>query len=457
LVRFNTNVDNQKKSVGAADKAVKDLGGTVSAQVSSIINNIGNAARALDTVLAPSLENILGTINSILTQANKALAAFSDVAVGDVNRALFDFSAGATTGSLGAPAFEALRKSVSQLNPAIAQSEQDLEKYTRALSDVEVQLQRIGPNAGAGFLKLQEDVNKAISAQTNAILARKAALAQAGVKPKATETDKPDPNLDRVNKLLTQLEKTGPKTAKAAKDFTDFAVAGLDPTLKAEQSFARQVIQLTNGNMLLQARLEGGEKEEQQRQRIEEIIESAGFKDAERINNARETLQTLFDQTNALTEQERVAKRQRQLFESIGATIKSGIVDTIMSAIDGTKTLGESLSGLLKQLGGMFLQAGVSQIGKGLKIPGFANGGSIPGGKPAIVGERGPELFVPSRSGRIVPNHAMGGVGSITVNVDATGSSVQGNAEDSKRLGDAIGLAIRQELIKQKRPGGLLG
>jgi hypothetical protein len=42
------------------------------------------------------------------------------------------------------------------------------------------------------------------------------------------------------------------------------------------------------------------------------------------------------------------------------------------------------------------------------------------------------------------------------VNVDATGTNVQGNGDDQKRLGEAIGVAVRQELIKQKRPGGLL-
>jgi hypothetical protein len=50
----------------------------------------------------------------------------------------------------------------------------------------------------------------------------------------------------------------------------------------------------------------------------------------------------------------------------------------------------------------------------------------------------------------------MGGSNNIVVNVDATGSSVQGNGDESKRLGEVIGVAIRQELIKQKRPGGLL-
>lgn len=40
---------------------------------------------------------------------------------------------------------------------------------------------------------------------------------------------------------------------------------------------------------------------------------------------------------------------------------------------------------------------------------GFANGGNPPVGKASIVGERGPELFIPSVPGRIIPNNALGG------------------------------------------------
>ena len=88
-------------------------------------------------------------------------------------------------------------------------------------------------------------------------------------------------------------------------------------------------------------------------------------------------------------------------------------------------------------------------------IPGFANGGNPPVGRPSIVGERGPELFVPRTAGTIVPNHAMGGA-NVTVNVDASGSSVQGDGSSAQQLGKAIGAAVQAELIKQKRPGGLL-
>ena len=85
----------------------------------------------------------------------------------------------------------------------------------------------------------------------------------------------------------------------------------------------------------------------------------------------------------------------------------------------------------------------------------YANGGS---GRFGLMGEAGPEAIMPLRRG---PNgklgvEASGGVGNVVVNVDAQGTSVQGNQPNAKALGSAIGAAVQAELIKQKRPGGLL-
>ena len=50
----------------------------------------------------------------------------------------------------------------------------------------------------------------------------------------------------------------------------------------------------------------------------------------------------------------------------------------------------------------------------------MAEGGSVRGGMPITVGERGRELFVPSSSGTIVPNHDMSNLGSnFTFNIQA--------------------------------------
>jgi hypothetical protein len=59
-------------------------------------------------------------------------------------------------------------------------------------------------------------------------------------------------------------------------------------------------------------------------------------------------------------------------------------------------------------VGGLFASIG--------KIFGFANGGNPPVGRPSIVGERGPELFVPKSAGTIVPNGQFGQGGNQVIN-----------------------------------------
>ena len=83
-----------------------------------------------------------------------------------------------------------------------------------------------------------------------------------------------------------------------------------------------------------------------------------------------------------------------------------------------------------------------------------ANGGPVTGGSSYLVGERGPELFTPSRSGMITSNENLGST-NIVVNVDASGSSVEGDAQ-GQQFGEVLALAIQSEIVKQKRSGGLL-
>ena len=112
------------------------------------------------------------------------------------------------------------------------------------------------------------------------------------------------------------------------------------------------------------------------------------------------------------------------------------------------------------------LQSGGGLFGKGgLSVGGIigglfrANGGSVKAGQPYIVGERQPELFVPNRSGTIIPSVTSGGdsiTNIVNVSVDASGSSVQGDSGASQQLGETIALVVQETIVREKRNGGLL-
>tara|TARA_R100000353_G_scaffold148756_3_gene107200 strand:- start:3785 stop:5842 length:2058 start_codon:yes stop_codon:yes gene_type:complete len=158
-------------------------------------------------------------------------------------------------------------------------------------------------------------------------------------------------------------------------------------------------------------------------------------------------------------------KDQDEIFKEIGDSIATGISDALVSAVEGTKSLGEAAKGVLSDISNQLLKLGINTLlkstGLGIfeNLQGFANGGKPPVGKPSLVGEKGPELFVPSGSGTIIPNKSLGGqsvVNNISVSVDASGTSVQGNDADANQFGEQLAAAIQAEIINQKRSGGLL-
>ena len=244
---------------------------------------------------------------------------------------------------------------------------------------------------------------------------------------------------------------------KALQDRIDVATKQRDIELKKEESFNRQLDSIGNQNELLRARLEGNLEEVQMQQQINKLVEEYG-------DDKRDAVELVVKEKFALQEQVKVAERMKSVYTEIGSTIKSGVVDAISSAVEGTRTLGEVASNVLRNIANRLLDLGVA-FGLNALFPGSslfpnpltgrANGGGVGAGRPYLVGERGPELFVPGAQGNIVPNNAMGST-SVVVNVDASGTEVQGNQGGADQLGRLIGAAVQAELIKQKRPGGLL-
>jgi lambda family phage tail tape measure protein len=76
-----------------------------------------------------------------------------------------------------------------------------------------------------------------------------------------------------------------------------------------------------------------------------------------------------------------------------------------------------------------------------------------------LMGEAGPEAIIPlkrGRDGKLGVAGGGGGTTNVVVNVDASGSKVEGDQSQAKALGNVISAAVQSELVRQKRPGGLL-
>ena len=180
---------------------------------------------------------------------------------------------------------------------------------------------------------------------------------------------------------------------------------------------------------------------------------------------------------NAETDLKEETESVNEQFKKIGKTIKASVVDGLTAAITGAQSLGEALGNILRQAGSLFVSFGLKQLFPFLAnangniydqsgfVP-FAKGGVVD--KPTLfpfakgiglMGEAGPEAIMPLRrgpSGRLGVEAAGGGVGNVVVNVDASGTAVQGDSNQADQLGKAIGAAVQAELLKQKRPGGML-
>jgi len=136
----------------------------------------------------------------------------------------------------------------------------------------------------------------------------------------------------------------------------------------------------------------------------------------------------------------------KQFGLSIANDLSGSMANAIVSGENFMVSLGNIFKDLAKQIAAMLVKAallaavfslipglGAAQTAKGgassfggiLKnmIGGsFASGGTPPLGKVSLVGEKGPELFVPSSSGTIVPNNEIGG--PVIPNVRITGDDL---------------------------------
>ena len=100
------------------------------------------------------------------------------------------------------------------------------------------------------------------------------------------------------------------------------------------------------------------------------------------------------------------------------------VFEKMAEAIRKKKTEQDKLNNSLKTEIGLRAVLALFGGGGGGGIPFLAEGGSLQRGQPAIVGEEGPELFVPNQSGSVIPNNQLG---QTTTTGDMMGDAVTVN------------------------------
>ena len=223
---------------------------------------------------------------------------------------------------------------------------------------------------------------------------------------------------------------------------------------------------LQKENELNRAIIAGKEEEFLLNQAIEEKIKSMGLNMEDLNSTQLERIKHDVTINQNLSKQAELAKKVNDSFDKLKDTIAVDIGNGIKGLIKGTQSLNDVLTGVLDRMANAFLNmaifgnfGGGSVTGGLLGMLGFANGGKPPVGRPSMVGEKGPELFVPNSAGTIIPNHQLGGMGgstNIVVNVDASGSNIEGDEQQGRELGRLISVAVQSEKLQQKRPGGML-
>ena len=251
---------------------------------------------------------------------------------------------------------------------------------------------------------------------------------------------------ERNEKMLLRLQQRGAQQREQEEARAVEAAGALIDRLHAERELRLAI-------------LDGTEEQVIRQQRIEQLMQG-------QEDGMRGIVEKYVELESAELKAIKKAEQLNNLYAGIGQTIETGVVDMITAATDKTKSLAEAAGNALRQLANQLLSFGIN-VGLGSLggndgvgffsrlFPQRALGGSVSSNRPYMVGERGPELFVPGAQGNVVPNNALGGA-NVVVNVDASGTQAQGNQPNAKALGAAIGAAVQAELVKQKRPGGLL-
>lgn len=168
-----------------------------------------------------------------------------------------------------------------------------------------------------------------------------------------------------------------------------------------------------------------------------------------------------------LREIERIAIRQTVIAPILGA-IGGIFTGAVSGGASGASTPGGDSSSINSSYTfgqySSYAKGGIMSSQGNVPLNYYAKGGIANSPQMSIFGEGAtPEAYVPLPDGRRIPVALMGSSGSkgdtsvvVNVNVESGSENKTANSKDAAKLGDAISAAVRQEIVSQKRAGGLL-
>lgn len=149
----------------------------------------------------------------------------------------------------------------------------------------------------------------------------------------------------------------------------------------------------------------------------------------------------------SLTISQAVKRMGRSISDSISDIASRKLSDALFGGLLGGNSPGGGIGGILAKLFGDV--GGGSSFAGLFSGFGFASGGSPPVGKLSLVGERGPELFVPKTPGTIIPNEALrsGRLGGnvIHLNVNVLPGASRATADQAAMQS---GIAVQRALAR---------
>jgi hypothetical protein len=147
-------------------------------------------------------------------------------------------------------------------------------------------------------------------------------------------------------------------------------------------------------------------------------------------------LSTIPEMAKMSDEMAQIISRNEELnnsFDAIGQSVSNSFKGMLTGAMSFRDAMKGIISAVIDELWKLFVVQQIVGVVKsamgsvfGVQVPGKAIGGSVGKNRPYMVGEQGPELFIPGGSGTIIPNRNLssnGGGGNFNISVDARGAS----------------------------------